>query len=85
MISFMRCRRGILFALMDEALPKGLSLSQARDILWGFTGRDIYRMFVIERGWTSEEYEKWLACQKSLISYFFKFSFHLIITYFIFQ
>jgi hypothetical protein len=32
-----------------------------RDILWVFIGRDIYRMLVIEQGWTSEEYEKWLA------------------------
>jgi AcrR family transcriptional regulator len=47
--------------MKDKALLKDLSLSQARDILWAFTGRDIYRMFVIERGWTSEEYEKWLA------------------------
>jgi AcrR family transcriptional regulator len=43
------------------ALLKGLSLSKARDILWAFTGRDMYRMFVIERGWTPEEYETWLA------------------------
>lgn len=47
--------------MKDKALLNGLSLSQARDILWAFTGRDIYRMLVIERGWTSEEYEKWLA------------------------
>lgn len=47
--------------MKDKALLKGLSLSQARDILWAFTGRDIYRMFVIERGWTSDEYENWLA------------------------
>jgi hypothetical protein len=26
-----------------------------------FTGRDIYRMFVLERGWTSDAYEEWLA------------------------
>jgi len=44
-----------------EALFKGLTLSKARDILWAFTGRDMYRMFVIEQGWTSDEYEKWLA------------------------
>ncbi len=36
-------------------------VSKARDILWAFTGRDMYRMFVIEQGWTSEEYETWLA------------------------
>ena len=42
-------------------LVEGLSLAQARDILWAFTGRDMYRMYVVERGWTSDEYEKWLA------------------------
>lgn len=38
-----------------------LSLTQARDILWAFTGRDLYRLFVMERGWTSDEYEEWVG------------------------
>lgn len=45
----------------EKSFAKGLSSSKARDILWAFTGRDMYRMFVIEREWTSEKYEKWLA------------------------
>ena len=45
----------------ENALAKGLSLTQARDLLWTLTGRDLYRMLVIERGWTSSAYEKWLA------------------------
>ena len=45
----------------EKSLVKGLSLSKARDVLWAFTGRDMYRMLVVEQGWTSEEYEKWLA------------------------
>lgn len=55
--------------MIEGALLKGLSLSKARDILWALTGRDMYRMFVIEQGWTSEDYEKWLAqlLVKSLI------------------
>jgi hypothetical protein len=44
----------------EKSFKRGLSLSKARDILWAFTGRDLYRMLVIERGWTSDEYEKWL-------------------------
>lgn len=44
-----------------NSLPKDMSVSKARDILWVFTGRDIYRMLVVEQGWTSEEYETWLA------------------------
>lgn len=45
----------------EKSLAKGLSPAKARDILWAFTGRDMYRMFVVEQGWTSEKYEKWLA------------------------
>lgn len=47
--------------MKEKHLAKGLTLPKARDIMWVLTGRDMYRMFVIERGWTSDEYEKWLA------------------------
>jgi AcrR family transcriptional regulator len=39
----------------------GLGLERVRDILWMFTGRDVYRMLVVERGWTSDAYERWLS------------------------
>jgi AcrR family transcriptional regulator len=45
----------------ENSLAQGMSVNRARDILWVFTGRDLYRMLVIERGWLPEEYEKWLA------------------------
>lgn len=45
----------------DNLLAQGLTIQKARDILWALTGRDMYRMFVIERKWTSDEYEKWLT------------------------
>ncbi|TXL72371.1 TetR/AcrR family transcriptional regulator [Vineibacter terrae] len=38
-----------------------LGLDRVRDILWMYTGRDVYRMLVLERGWSSDEYESWLA------------------------
>lgn len=48
--------------LMEEKfLAKGLTLQTARDILWALTGRDMYRMLVVERAWKSDKYEKWLA------------------------
>ncbi len=47
--------------MKEKSLAKGLTLQKARDIIWALTGRDMYRMFVVERGWTSDEYEKWLA------------------------
>lgn len=46
--------------MKQKSLAKGLTLQKARDILWALTGRDLYRLLVVERGWTSDEYEKWL-------------------------
>jgi AcrR family transcriptional regulator len=43
------------------ALRKNLSAAAALDILWTLTARDVYRMLVIERRWTSDEYESWLG------------------------
>ena len=49
-------------AMVKEcSLVKGLNATKARDILWALTGRDMYRMFVVEQGWSSDEYEKWLT------------------------
>lgn len=45
----------------DKSLAPGINITKARDILWTFTGRDIYRLLVIEKGWSPDEYEKWLA------------------------
>lgn len=47
--------------MKEKALAKGLTLQNARDILWALTGRDLYRLLVIERKWSSSEYEKWLT------------------------
>jgi len=44
-----------------KELTKGQTLIKARDILWAFTGRDMYRLFVIEKGWSPDAYEKWLG------------------------
>jgi hypothetical protein len=29
--------------------------------MWMCTDRDVYRMLVLERGWSSDQYETWLA------------------------
>jgi AcrR family transcriptional regulator len=63
----MECRRYeaqsviITFLKQSGRLRSGLSETAARDILWTLTGREVYRMLVRERGWTSEAYENWLA------------------------
>lgn len=55
-------QKGTIQAMKKEkSLLKNLSINKARDILWALTGRDIYRMLVIEQGWTSDQYESWLA------------------------
>jgi AcrR family transcriptional regulator len=43
-----------------------LDHATARDIFWMLTGRDVYRMLVRERGWSSQKYQNWLA--ESLVS-----------------
>lgn len=66
---YKRLEESINLMAQENVLPKNLSPAKAHDIFWAFTGRDMYRLFVIERGWTSGEYEAWLAQQliKSLL------------------
>lgn len=45
----------------EKSLAKGLKMDEARQILWALTGRDLYRLLVIEQGWASKKYEKWIA------------------------
>lgn len=49
--------------LVFESNPAlaALGLEKVRDLIWLFTGRDFYRKLVLERGWSPEEYERWLA------------------------
>lgn len=47
--------------MKQKSLARGLTLKKARDILWALTGRDMYRMLVLEKEWTPDEYEQWLA------------------------
>lgn len=66
---YQRLAKSIETMVKEQSLLKGMSASKAHAILWAFTGRDFYRMLVIEQGWTSDEYEKWIGEQliKSLI------------------
>jgi AcrR family transcriptional regulator len=42
-------------------LKTGVGPQEARDLLWTFTSRDVYRILVVERGWSSDHYERWLG------------------------
>jgi AcrR family transcriptional regulator len=52
----------MIISLRDaRRLRPDLDYATARDIFWMFTGRDVYRMLVRERGWSSQKYQDWLA------------------------
>ena len=39
----------------------GLTIEDARRILWMYTSRDVYRMLVQVGGWPPEKYQAWLS------------------------
>ena len=43
------------------ALAPGLPVERARDLIWLHTAPDTYRLLVLERGWTMDEYERWFT------------------------
>jgi AcrR family transcriptional regulator len=51
---------------LGGALGNGLDERTAVDILWALANEELYRELVMERGWTPERYEQWLA--RTLIS-----------------
>lgn len=44
-----------------RALRRGLGVERAADILWTLNHPDVYRLLVVERGWTPAEHERWLG------------------------
>lgn len=56
-----RQKKALNLIYKQDIFSKQLSKTKARDILWAFTGRDFYRMLVVERKWSPNEYEKWLS------------------------
>lgn len=54
----------LLFA--QSKAKRGLTFETARQILWMYTSRDIFRMLVHECGWTPDQYQDWLA--KTLVA-----------------
>jgi AcrR family transcriptional regulator len=43
------------------ALRHGLSVEEARDVVWTLCSLAVHDLLVIERGWSYERYESWLA------------------------
>ena len=47
------------------ALASGVTREQARDVVWTLISPDVYRLLVLERGWSAESYEQWLTSSLS--------------------
>jgi AcrR family transcriptional regulator len=54
-------RRRVELLARRSLLRRGMTVARARRLLWMYTSREIYRMLVVEGGWSSEEFERWLA------------------------
>jgi AcrR family transcriptional regulator len=44
-----------------ERLKSGLSIARAADIIWSMNSPEFYLLLVEQRGWSSKEFERWLA------------------------
>jgi AcrR family transcriptional regulator len=60
-LRYERQERMIISLRQAGRIRPGLDQGAARDIFWMLTGRDVYRMLVRERGWSSQKYQDWLA------------------------
>jgi AcrR family transcriptional regulator len=53
--------RLITYLVSQGILHQELQSEEATDELWALSSYDLYRLLVVERGWTSDHYEAWLA------------------------
>jgi AcrR family transcriptional regulator len=57
-LNMQQARVELLFE--QRKAKKGLTLDEARRIMWMYTSRDVFRMLVHEAGWSLDRYEEWL-------------------------
>lgn len=43
------------------ALRPGLDVDRARDLVWALDSPEVHTLLVVERGWTLDDYQAWLA------------------------
>jgi AcrR family transcriptional regulator len=53
----------VIAASLDEkdALRQGLTVDSATDILWTLNISNVWHLLVLERGWSPEQFERWMA------------------------
>jgi AcrR family transcriptional regulator len=62
-------QRAVTALAARGALRPGLEAHAAADVLYALAGTEVYRALVVERGWSPEDYERWLfetACRELL-------------------
>lgn len=42
-------------------LRAGVTATEARDVLWTYNSAELYRLLVMERGWSAKRYGRWVA------------------------
>jgi AcrR family transcriptional regulator len=59
----------IVAALAErDVLDPDLDPAQAADMVYAYMSPDVHRILTIERGWTSQDYERWIVrCLRSLL------------------
>ena len=45
----------------DGHLRRGISVNEARDVLWTYNSAELFQLLVIERGWSPKRYGRWVA------------------------
>ena len=59
---FRENQREIVTSIAEKgALKEGLDVERAADILWTINQPDIWKQLVVRRGWSAEEFGRWLA------------------------
>jgi AcrR family transcriptional regulator len=54
-------RRFVTDLMEAGGLRSGVSLEEAADFVWSTNAPEFYHLLVTERGWTPEQFERWLA------------------------
>jgi len=44
-----------------KALKPGLGVTRGADLLWSLNHPDVWELLVRQRGWTPQQYERWLG------------------------
>lgn len=45
----------------DGTVRTGVSVDQAADTIWATASAEMFILLTVERGWTLDQYEQWLA------------------------